>query len=191
VQGADVEQGRIAIEAPAGATYHVGDTVLMAILGRDVPQWGKVVRPTGLARVTHASGRHAEAQIIMQFSRVSSGQVAMPIEPFRDPGSTRPVAADAGMDAAVVTVRDRHPVPNQQNIVFINRGRQDGVVPGDVFEIVRPAESPALIDRPPDRVALLHIVHVRERSASGMVLQIVRTGVVEGAPVRLVAKMPS
>jgi len=182
---------RIAIRAPSGATYHVGDTLFTAVLRRDVPGWGQVVLPTGLARVTYAAGRDIEAEIVSQFSRISSDQVAMPIEPFRNPGSTRPLPVQEGMSAQIVALRDQHPLPNQQNVIFIDRGRQDGVMPGDIFEIIRPSDGKGMDDRTPDRVATIQIVHVRERSSSGMVLQIVRMGVRDGAPVRLIAKMPS
>ncbi len=181
--------GRIGVRAPSGATYHVGDTLLIAVLPRDVPGWGRVVLPTGLARVTYAAGRDIEAEIVSQFSRISSGQVAMPVEPFRSTGSARPQPVQEGLSAQIVALRDLHPLPNQQNVIFIDRGRQDGVIPGDIFEVIRPSNG--MGDRTPDRVATIQIVHVRERSSSGMVLQIVRTGVRDGAPVRLIAKMPS
>ncbi len=180
--------GRIVIVAPQGAAYHVGDTVFTAQVGRDVPRWGDVVVPTGLARVEHVSGREVVAELFTVFSRVTPNQVAMPIEPFRNPGESRPASVDGGLEGSIITVRDRHPLPNQQDIVFIDIGREAGVVPGDLFEVVR---ADVVADAPPERIAVLQVVHVRERSASAMLLQIMAPGTRDGSRVRLIGKMPS
>src|SRR5437763_13399015 len=41
---------------------------------------------------------------------------------------------DGGLEGAVIAERDLHVLPGPQQIIFINRGRADGVSPGDVFE---------------------------------------------------------
>lgn len=183
---------RVRIRAPAGATYHVGDSLLTARLQRDIGGgWGWIVLPTGIVRVVFVSGRDVLAEVITQFSRVADGQVAMPVEPFRNPGAVRPQPVDEGVRGRVVAIRDAHPVPIQQDVVFIDLGRNDGIVPGDVFEVIRPAEEAVIRDQPPDRLAVLHIVHVRDRSASGLLTQIAAPGTDAGVPVRLIRKMPS
>lgn len=181
----------IEIEAPESALYQVGDSLLIASVTREISDWGEVVVPTGVARVNSVAGRSAIAEVLTQFGLVLSGQRILPLEVFSDPGSVRPVPVEGGVRARVIQVRDRHPVPNQQNIVFIDVGRSDGVVPGDVFEITRAIADISLPDAPVERVAILRIVHVRENSASGMLMQIYRTGVVPRAPARLIRKMPT
>ncbi|MBI2615850.1 MAG: LysM peptidoglycan-binding domain-containing protein [Gemmatimonadetes bacterium] len=42
----------VAIQAPGGATYQAGDSLLVAQLSRRVPGWGDVVVPSGVVRVT-------------------------------------------------------------------------------------------------------------------------------------------
>lgn len=178
----------VVMEAPAGATYQPGDSLLTVQLSRSVPGWGEVVVPSGVVRVRRVNGRQVLADVVMQFHRVVDGQVAIPLEPFRDPGLVTPVPVENGLRAAVIETRDIHPVPNQQNIVFIDAGRAQGVVLGDVFEVLeQPATTHGGV---PERVALLQIVHVRDRSASGFITHIYQPGIQPGQPVRLVRKMP-
>jgi len=178
----------IVIQPPGGATYQPGDSLLVAQLTRRVSGWGDVVVPSGIVRVRHVTQRDILADVIMQFHRVVDGNVAIPLEPFRDPGMTAPVPVENGLTASVIEMRDIHPVPNQQNIVFIDVGRSQGVVLGDLFLIVEPPGAAQAGVQDP--VALLQIVHVRDRSASGFILQVYQPGIQPGQPVRLIRKMP-
>ncbi len=181
--------GTVELEAPAGGTYREGDSLLVAELTRDVPGWGKVVVPSGVVRVTHVQGRDVLAEVIMQFNRVVDGQVTIPLEPFHDPGFTTPVPVENGLTATIIAPQDIHPVPNQQNILFIDAGRAQGVALGDLFEVWEPLS--ATRGETQQAVALLQVVHVRDRSASGFIVQIYQPGIQSGQPVRLIRKMPS
>lgn len=180
--------GEVAIEAPSGATYQVGDSLLMAVMPRSVSGWGEVVLPTGIAVVTQTTGENSRAAIVQQFFRVGDGQVAIPLEPFVNPGDVIPVPVQNGLTGSIITPRDVHPLVQQQNIMFIDRGRSDGVALGDVFMILRPSEREGI---QPDILGYMQIVHTRERSASGIVLFIEDLGIGSGSPVVLVRKMPS
>jgi hypothetical protein len=59
---------------------------------------------------------------------------------------------------------------------------------GDVFMVLEtPDVAQAEVQDP---VAMLQIVHVRERSASGFILQVYQPAVLPGQPARLIRKMP-
>ena len=178
----------VVIRAPGGATYQSGDSLLVAQLSRHVSGWGQVVVPSGVARVTHVNGRDVLADVVMQFHRVVDGNVAIPLETFPDPGLVTPVPVENGLTARVIEMRDIHPVPNQQNIVFISAGREQGVVLGDVFVVLKkPDAAHAEVE---EATALLQIVHLRERSASAFILQVYQPGIEPGQAVRLIRKMP-
>jgi len=184
--------GEVALRAPESAAYQIGDTLLVARLAREVRGWGHVVVPTGLVRVTGVAGANVRAQVVAQFGHVADGQVALPVQSFVDPGEVAPIPIENGAMGEVVALRDVAAFVGQQDVVFIDVGRADGVQLGDVFEVLGPAgESEAVTDAPGRPVSLLHVVHVREHSASGLVVSVRDLGTRPGALVRLVRKMPS
>jgi len=69
----------------------------------------------------------------------------------------------------------------------LNRGRADGVVPGDVFQIY--TGEPGTPSE--DVRAVVEVVHTRERSSSAIILQVQNAQLLPGLPTRLVRKMPS
>ncbi len=181
---------QIAVRPPSRASYHVGDSLLVARIDRPEPKWGDVIVPLGVARVTEVQKSQVLAEIVLQFGRIHDGHVAIPLEPFKDPGEVRPAAVEHGLEAHVIDQRDPHELVNSQQIMFLDRGRADGVVLGDVFEVYKPA-SGVVGEASEVTVVVLMIVHTREHSSSGLVLNVVRPDVDIGLPARLIKKMPS
>jgi hypothetical protein len=130
------------------------------------------------------------SEIVAQFGRIHEGFVAMPLEPFRDPGQVRPTPIAKGMTGKLIGPRDPHPIAGAQQYYFIDKGRRDGVTVGDVFEIYNPAQGFAGSASEEVR-AVMMIVHTREKSATGLLLQISNPALETGLPVRLIRKMPS
>jgi LysM repeat protein len=180
----------IAIEPPGNASYHVGDSLLLARRDRDVSGWGDVIVPVGIGRVTTVQPKQVLATIIQQYGRIHSGNLALPLEPFRNPGETRPAMVTQGLQGAIVAQRDLEPLAGTQAIYFINRGRSDGVTPGDIFEAYRPSTGQMGAASEQVLVQFL-IVHTREHSASALVIGITQPDIKAGTKVRLVRKMPS
>jgi len=179
--------GKIIVQPPPQASYHVGDSLLIARIDRDEGDWGDVVVPVGVARVVEVAQHQLLAEVVMQFGRINNGQLALPLEPFKDPGDVRPTPVDQGLQGRVINQRDVHAISLTQQIVFIDRGRVDGVVPGDVFQLyVGQAGTPS-----EDVRAVVEIVHTRDHSSSGLVLTLKNPQLVPGVPVRLIRKMPS
>jgi LysM repeat protein len=182
----------ISIKPPPRASYHVGDSLLIARIDRTLSQgrWGDVVVPVGIARVTSVEEQQVLARVIAQFGRIRDGHLAMPLEPFQNPGEVRPVPVEQGLTGQLVEPRDMHPIAGAQQYFFIDKGRAEGVVPGDVFEVYRPAAGQ--LGSASEQVrAVLMVVHTREQSATGLVVQINHPGLTPGLPVRLIKKMPS
>jgi len=178
---------QIVIEPPARASYHVGDSVLIARIDRTEGDWGDVVVPLGVARVREVAKKQLLADLVLQFGRVHDGHLALPLEPFKDPGEVRPTPVDEGLRGHVIDQRDQNTLALSQQIVFLDRGRMDGVMPGDVFEVYT-----GTIGTPSKETrALLEIVHTRDHSSSGLILNLNNPQISPGLPVRLVRKMPS
>jgi len=182
----------IAVRPPRNASFHVGDSLLLARIDRilDFGRWGDVVVPVGIARVTSIEEQQVLAEVVKQYERIHEGQLAMALEPFRDPGEVRPTPVEKGMTGRLLAARDPHPIAGAQQYYFIDKGRRDGVSLGDVFEIFKPAQGYAGAASEEVR-AVVMIVHTREKSATGLLLQIVNPALERGMPVRLIKKMPS
>jgi len=182
----------IAIRPPRNASYHVGDSLLLARIdpGLATGNWGDIVVPIGIARVTSIEERQVLSEVVAQFARIHEGHVAMPLEPFRNPGQVRPTPVEKGLTGKLLGPRDPHPIAGAQQFFFIDKGRRDGVTVGDIFEVYKPAQGFAGAASEEVR-AVMMIVHTRERSATGLLLQINNPALDQGLPVRLVKKMPS
>jgi hypothetical protein len=180
----------IAIKSPPQASYHIGDSLLVARIDRELDPWGSVVVPQGVVRVTAVQPTQILAQVIMQFGRIRGGCVALPIEPFKDPGEVRPAAVEQGLEGRVISLRDNHVLASSLQVAFVDKGRADGVAMGDVFEAYRPASSEVGGASEEVRVQLL-VVHTREHTASVLVIGMSNPALTPGLPVRLIKKMPS
>jgi hypothetical protein len=182
----------ISIRPPKNASYHVGDSLLIARIDRALMygHWGEVVVPLGIARVTAIEKQQTLARVVAQFGRIRDGQLAMPLEPFHDPGQVRPTPVQQGLVGKLLEARDPHEIAGAQQFFFIDKGRSEGVTPGDVFEVYKPAQN-VLGTGSEETRAVMMIVHTREHSSTGLLLQIMHPGLDRGLPVRLVRKMPS
>lgn len=180
----------IAVQPPGDASYHVGDSLLLARIDREISGWGGVVTPLGIARVTSVQSKQVLATVINQYGRIHDGSLVLPLEPFKDPGEVRPAAVTQGLEGHIIASRDQRPLAGAQDVYFIDRGRAEGVVPGDMFEAYRPAAG--TVGTASEQVLLqILIVHTREHSASGLVVGVLNPDVKPGASVRLIRKMPS
>src|SRR5881396_3583026 len=70
---------QISIQPPPSASYHVGDSLLIVRIDRDITGWGGVVVPLGVARVTELQRRQVLADVIMQFGRIHDGHLGLPL----------------------------------------------------------------------------------------------------------------
>jgi hypothetical protein len=183
---------RVVLEAPEGATYQVGDSLLIADVAQRIEDWGRVVRPTGLARVVEVSQGHPVAELVAVYGEVLRGQALLPAEKFTDPGVVRPVAVADGIEAEIVGWPGRRELKGAGIVLFIDKGRTAGVAPGDVFELRRrPARARDGHVNVDELMATLQIVHVRERSATARVLNVVSPEIAPGTRALQVAKLPS
>lgn len=191
-RGAITMYTRVALEAPDGATYQVGDSLLVADVSKRIDDWGRVVQPTGLARVVEISQGHPIGELVAVYGEVLRDQVVLPAERFADAGAVRPVAVADGIEAEVVGWPGRREIKGAGIVLFLDKGRNAGVAPGDVFELRRrPAKARDGHINVDELMATLQIVHVRERSATARVLTVVSPDVPPGTRALQVAKLPS
>lgn len=182
----------IAVEAPRGATYQIGDTLLVLQLGPELASHGEIVVPTGLARVVDTVQGRYVASIVATYGPIRNGQRVLPAEKFTPPGEAHAAPVTEGVRATFLGGSGRQDLKAPQMVVFLDKGRQDGVAPGDLFEIRRRAErlpdGRQLIN---DVMATLQVVHVRDHTATARLLNILSPDIAPGTDARQVAKLPS
>lgn len=183
---------RIALTPPKGGSYQVGDTLLLATIVRTDPTWGDVVEPVGLAKVVDVSHAQNQAIVIAQYGSIHEGTRTLLAEKFVDPGHVRPVPVANGVQGHVIFARDLQPLKLSEAVLFIDKGRADGVRPGDIFEVrITPHDDDAsAVTAVPDVVAHLKIVHVGDHSATGRITNVTSPRFEPGSQVRQIAKLP-
>jgi LysM repeat protein len=182
----------VALEAPRGATYEVGDSLLVVQLGGEIDPYGKIVVPNGIARITEVVDDHYLASIVATYGPIRNGQRVLPVEAFTPGSGARAVPVADGVRGALLGGFGRQDLKEPQMVVFIDKGREAGVAPGDLFEVRRRPQR--LSDgtlRVNEVMATLQIVHVRERTATGLVLNVISPDIPPGTDVLQIAKLPS
>jgi LysM repeat protein len=182
----------VAIEAPKGASYQIGDTLLVAQLGSELAPFGDVVRPTALAQVVDTVQGRYVATIVATYGPIRLGQRVLPAEKFTPAGEAHAVPVTDGVRAHYLGGANRQDIKAPQMVVFLDKGRADGVAPGDLFEIRRRAarlpDGRQLIN---DVMATMQVVHVREHTATARLLNVLSPDIPAGTDARQVAKLPS
>jgi hypothetical protein len=182
----------VALEAPRGATYEVGDSLLVVQLGGEIDPYGRIVVPSGLARITETVDGHYLASIVATYGPIRNGQRVLPIESFSPGSGARAVAVSDGVRGSLLGGLGRQDLKEPQMVVFIDKGRDHGVAPGDLFEVRRrPQRMSDGTLRVNEVMATLQIVHVRDKTATGLVLNVVSPDIPPGTDVLQVAKLPS
>jgi len=183
---------KVTVKPPAGATYQTGDTLLLLNIGREVESYGYIVHPLGLVRVTDGNLKPASAEIIAIYAAIRPGQNTLPVEKFPEFGSARAVPISDGVEAKIVAIRDHHDLVTPTDVIFIDRGRKEGVGLGDLFEARRqPNVAGAGADAVPEVLAVFQVLRVGEHTASLKAKQLSTPAIAVGTMVRQIAKLPS
>ncbi|MEP7226756.1 MAG: LysM peptidoglycan-binding domain-containing protein [Gemmatimonadales bacterium] len=182
----------IALTAPRGASYEVGDTLLVVQLGAELDPHGNVVVPTGLAQVIESVDGHYLASVVAIYGPIRNGQRVLPVESFSPGVGARAVPVADGIRGSMIGGLGRQELKEPQMVVFIDKGREDGVARGDLFEVRRrPQRVSDGTIRVNELMATLQIVHVRDHTATALVLNVVSPDIPPGSDVTQVAKLPS
>ncbi len=184
---------QVAIQPPAGGSYAVGDTLAIVERREGPAGYGQAVVPMGLVRVTGANGNQALGLVVAVYGAIRDGQSALPAERFVDPGAVQYQPVKSGLEGHVLSPRDLRELRHPQEVLFIDIGKADGVARGDLFEARRtPGPQPrAVADAVDEVMVVLEVIHVRNRTATVKVINVVSPDVPPGTHIRQVAKLPS
>ncbi len=183
----------VGMQSPEGASYSAGDTLVVVDRREGPVGYGEIVVPTGMIRVTGQNGNQVVGDVIAVFGPIRNGQSLMPAEKFTDPGSLAYQAVTGGIEGQVLVSRDLRELRHPQEVIFINIGRTNGVAPGDLFQARR---TPGPQDKTEanavdELMAVLQVIHVRGRTATVKVLNVISPDIKPGTRVVQIAKLPS
>jgi hypothetical protein len=183
----------VAVLPPAGAHYAVGDTLLVVDRREGPVGYGEIIAPTGLIRVTGQNGEQTVGDVISVFAPIRDGQSVLPAEKFADPGAVKYQAVSGGLEGHILVSRDVHELRHPQQVLFIDIGKSAGVTAGDLFEARRTSgpQAKAAADAVDEVMATLQVIHVRHRTATVKVMNVISPDVPIGTRVKQVAKLPS
>lgn len=180
---------RVFLAADPAARLSIGDRVQFLRPGRELVGFGRVWLPTGLATVSAVDGGTATAVVIRMYDQVNPGDVVVPVAAFPVPNNVQP-AASSGLQGRIVAFQRAHPVQANEEIAFLDVGRQAGVKEGDVFEVFLPRTRRDWGTRPEIPVGRLQVVKVMQGTASARITHLEQPAIAVGQPVRRVAAMP-
>ena len=183
----------VGMRPPAGATYAAGDTLVVVDRREGPIGYGEIVTPMGLIRVTGQNGNQTVGEVIAVYGTIRDGQSLMPAEKFTDPGSAPYQAVTGGLEGHMLVARDVRDLRHPQEVIFIDIGRAQGVAPGDLFQARRTAgpQEKTAADAVDELMAVLQVIHVRGRTATVKVLNVVSPDMKPGTRVVQVAKLPT
>jgi len=176
-----------------GASYSVGDTLVVVDRREGPIGYGEIVVPTGLIRVTGQNGDQTIGDVIAVYGPIRNGQSVMPAEKFSDPGAKEYASVADGLEGRVLVSRDARELRHPQEVLFIDIGRTAGVSPGDLFHARRTAgpQDKTEANAVDEVMAVLQVINVRGRTATVKVLNVVSPDIKPGTRVKQIAKLPS
>jgi LysM repeat protein len=182
----------LAVSPPKGASYEIGDTLMMLEKGPQVSNFGFMVLPTGIGVVTRIDDGRPILNVTQIFWSIYPGQWLLPLEKFPGSSRARAVPITDGITAKILGWPRVEYLKQPQGNLYIDKGKQDGVALGDIWEVRRPsggiANNGTVLTS--EQMATIQIVNVREHSATGLILNVKYAVFGVGTPVVQVAKLP-
>lgn len=148
---------------------------------------GHLVNRLAVVQVTQIDKDLTTAQIIRAYATVSPGDPVMKFVPPTDEGAVVDQPSAGDVEGRVVEYQSNMGMMNlvaQRNVVYLDRGREDGVRPGDRTDVVRSGGS-----LPQRVVGELKILSTEDRTATALVTKSI-SRILKGDRFRVKARAP-
>jgi RNAse (barnase) inhibitor barstar len=142
--------------------YHQGPAVIHPATG---VMMGYVMEPVGILEVKKFEYGETVAEILQGFSEILIGDFLVPFYEMQSPVVERPFRKPE-VDGYVVATRQLKIMSGNNDIVFIDRGEEDGLKPGDLINTV------AVIGKHKVPNGQLQVISTRENTAAAIIVKI-------------------
>jgi hypothetical protein len=135
---------------------------------------GRILYTLGVVEITGVKGRTLESRVIYGCDAISPGDRIAPFvtAPFPENKTAQPTTQS--VEGTILESASLANLLGQQNLVFVDVGRRQGIDPGDVFAIYRP-NPPAVSQAtgqefqiPPDRLGEAVVIRVTDGTATAL-----------------------
>ncbi len=184
----------VVVSQPPGDTLQAGDLLLTFRRSEENTGYGQVVRPTGLIRVTGPAGQGNNlmaGQVLRLYAPVEDSQELIKIQPFVNNSNQRAVPVTDGIEGHVIRLRDERNTAQLQDVLFIDKGANDGLRLGDILKIYAVRTDPDHPGSFEQDQARAMIVSTRASTATAVIVELYRGDVSSHSLVRQVRRMPS
>lgn len=167
---------RVYIKTPKGETPIVGDsyTVIRRVKRVIHPKTGRpignLIRVLGTIKIVDASEGLVAAEIIRSDDYISKGDLLIHYEPSTEVSSTI-VPENGRLIGYIVEARDGKEAIGQFDIVYVDRGREDGVSSGDNFLIYREKDRTSENLSTERAIGWLRILSTQEKTSTAEVIK--------------------
>ena len=182
----------LAVSAPKGASYQIGDTLMIVEKGWPVNNYGFMVWPSGVGVIKRIDEGRPILTVTQIYWSIYPGQWLLPLEKFPAGSKARAVPITDGITGKILGWPRRPYMKLPQSYFYIDKGTADGVALGDIWEVRRASGgiSTAGTVLTSENMATVQIVNVREHSATALVTNVKYATFTVGTPVVQVAKLP-
>ncbi len=182
----------LAVSPPKGASYEIGDTLMILEKGPEVSHYGFMILPTGVGVVKRIDDGRPILTVTQIYWSIYPGQWLLPLEKFPTQAKARAVPITDGITAKVLGWPRVEYIKLPQGYVYLDKGSQDGVALGDLWEVRRASggisgNGTVLTS---ENMAHVQIVNVRDHSATGLITNVKFAMFGVGTPMVQVAKLP-
>lgn len=123
---------------------------------------GYLIEITGVVEVTGEEAGYTKTKVIKSFSEIHTGDYLdsyFPIESFPLIRGTTPL-----VKGTVVASRDLRVLNGLYDIVYLDRGSSDGIVPGNTFTLISGKEP----NRP---IATIQVISTRQQTSAAIIIK--------------------
>lgn len=170
-----------------GLSVSKGDLLQAIRPGRGRGRWGREYESMGLVQITRVDGDSARAVVKTIYGNYQVGDLLIPAG---SPGNVGHALENVqgGVVARLLGFESPQPLLGSEDVVFLDRGSDEGVAVGDEFAVFPTSTADPASALVSDRLVVVRVVRTFAHTSSARVITTRDVGTAPNAPARLVRR---